>query len=209
MHRYNKIKEDKSTYILDVKQNEGENTLTVVFGDNKCHTDVENTEENIKIFEEQMEKQMDDALKRKPVYILQTLLATASTIATATGAVTTLSGFEPVQNAAANENLTGAAFVLGFGCSVIWAIREHSRLSELSTVSYRNKNAEKIKNIKLYSHALDSSSKRIKRLISENQNPFGILNIDKYNKKDLKKIMTEISREESMKKHGVTYVKSK
>lgn len=209
MHRYNKIKEDKSTYILDVKQNEGENTLTVVFGDNKCHADVENTEENIKIFEEQMEKQMDDALKRKPVYIFQTLLATASTIATATGAVTTLSGFEPVQNAATNENLTGAAFVLGFGCSVIWAIREHSRLSELSTVSYRNKNAEKIKNIKLYSHALDSSSKRIKRLISENQNPFGILNIDKYNKKDLKKIMTEISREESMKQHGVTYVKSK
>lgn len=209
MHRYNKIREDKSTYILDVKQNEGENTLTVVFGDNKCHTDVENTEENIKIFEEQMEKQMDAALKRKPVYTLQTLLATASTIATATGAVTTLSGFETVQNAAVNENLTGAAFVLGFGCSVIWAIREHSRLSELSTVSYRNKNAEKLKNIKLYSHALDSSSKRIKRLISENQNPFGILNIDKYNKNDLKKIMTEISREESMKQRGVTYIKSK
>lgn len=209
MQRYNRIREDKSTYILGVRENEGEDTLTVVFGDNKRHTDIENTEENRKIFEEQMEKQMDDALKRQPAYMLRTLLATGSTIATATGAVTTISGFETVQNISLNENLTGAALVIGFGCSVILSIRGYSRLSELSTVKYRNKNAEKLQNIKLYSHALDSSSRKIKRLISEEQNPFGILNIDKYNKRDLKKIITEISREESMKERGVTYVKSK
>lgn len=207
MHRYNRITEDKSTYILDVIDNQDNATLTVVFGDKKKHTDVEKTNENIKIFEEQMENQIDDALKRKPLYALRSMLATGSVIATATGAVTTTSGFETLQNLQLNESLTGAAFILGFGCSVIWSIREYSRLSELSTISYRNKHAEKLQNLKSYSHALDSSSRKIKTLIDESNNPFGILNIDKYTKFDLKKIITEMSREEAMKERGITYVK--
>lgn len=209
MHKYTRLKDNKSTYILNVVDNGDNQTLTVVFGDREKHCNVENTKENIKRIEEQMETQMDDAIKRAPIYTLRSILSTASVIATGTGAITTIAGFESLQNMQMNEQLTGAALLVGVGCSVIWSIREYSRLSELSAVKYRNKNAEKLSNITQYSHALDSSSQRIKRLFSENENPLSVLNIDEYNKRDLMKIMTEINREEVMKERGITYVKTK
>lgn len=209
MHKYTKLKDNKSTYILDVFDNGDDETLTVVFGDKRKHTDVENTPENIKKFEEQMERQMDDAIKRTPRYALSTILSTASVIATGTGAITTISGFESLQNIQTNEHLTSAALLVGVGCSVIWSIREYSRLRELSAVKYRNKNAAKLCNVTQYSHALDNSSQRIRRLFLESENPLGVLNLGEYNKRDLKKIITEINREEVMKERGITYVKTK
>lgn len=209
MHKYTRLKDNKSTYILDVFDNGDDETLTVVFGDKRKHTDVENTPENIKKFEEQMERQMDDAIKRTPRYVLSTILSTASVIATGTGAITTISGFESLQNIQINEHLTSAALLVGVGCSVIWSIREYSRLSELSAVKYRNKNAAKLCNVTQYNHALDNSSQRIRRLFLESENPLGVLNLGEYNKRDLKKIMTEINREEVMKERGITYVKTK
>ena len=209
MHKYTRLKDNKSTYILDVFDNGDNETLTVVFGDKRKHTDVENTPENIKKFEEQMERQMEDAIKRTPRYALSTILSTASVIATGTGAITTISGFESLQNIQINEHLTSAALLVGVGCSVIWSIREYSRLSELSAVKYRNKNAAKLCNVTQYSHALDNSSQRIRRLFLESENPLGVLNLGEYNKRDLKKIITEINREEVMKERGITYVKTK
>lgn len=209
MHKYTRLKDNKSTYILDVFDNGDNETLTVVFGDKRKHTDVENTPENIKKFEEQMERQMEDAIKRTPRYALSTILSTASVIATGTGAITTISGFESLQNIQINEHLTSAALLVGVGCSVIWSIREYSRLRELSAVKYRNKNAAKLCNVTQYSHALDNSSQRIRRLFLESENPLGVLNLGEYNKRDLKKIITEINREEVMKERGITYVKTK
>lgn len=209
MHKYTRLKDNKSTYILDVFDNGDNETLTVVFGDKRKHTDVENTPENIKKFEEQMERQMEDAIKRTPRYALSTILSTASVIATGTGAITTISGFESLQNIQINEHLTSTALLVGVGCSVIWSIREYSRLRELSAVKYRNKNAAKLCNVTQYNHALDNSSQRIRRLFLESENPLGVLNLGEYNKRDLKKIMTEINREEVMKERGITYVKTK
>lgn len=56
MHKYTRLKDNKSTYILDVFDNGDDETLTVVFGDKRKHTDAENTPENIKKIEEQMER---------------------------------------------------------------------------------------------------------------------------------------------------------
>lgn len=209
MQRYNRMTEDKSIYVLDVLDNGDGKSLTVIFGDRKKHEDVENTPENIKKFEEQMETQMDDAIKRQPIYALRTILATGSVIATGTGAAQIISGFESLQNLQTNEYLSGAALLLGFGCSVLWSVREYSRMSELSTVKYRNEHAERLQNIGRYSHAFDSSSAKIRQLFTESDNPLGILNIDQYNKRDLKKIIAETNREEAMKARGITYVKTK
>lgn len=209
MHKYTRLNEDKSTYILDVFDNDDDKTLTVVFGDKRKHTNVEKTEENLKKLEEQMELQMDKAIARQPLYVLQTILSTATTIATSAGAFELISGFESLQSVSPREYLTGAALIAGASYSATLLIKGYSRLSELAKVKYRNKNAEKLCRATEYSHALDSSSQRITKLFSEDDNPLGVLNLDKFTKKDLKKIMTEINREEVMEERGITYVKTK
>ena len=209
MHKYTRLNEDKSTYILDVFDNDDDKTLTVVFGDKRKHTNVEKTEENLKKLEEQMELQMDKAIARQPLYVLQTILSTTTTIATSAGAFELISGFESLQSVSSREYLTGAALIAGASYSATLLIKGYSRLSELAKVKYRNKNAEKLCKATEYSHALDSSSQRITKLFSEDDNPLGVLNLDKFTKKDLKKIMTEINREEVMEERGITYVKTK
>lgn len=208
MQRYNRIKEDKTTYILDVTQKKDDETLIVTFGDGHKHTDVENTDANLQKLESIMEEQMKDAIKREAIYKIRTLIATGSVLATSTGSIA-LIGSESMQSIQANEFLTASATILGFGASIIWFIREHSRISELAKVKYRDQNIDKFANIESYTHALDSSSNSMKRLFEESPNPLGMLNIGQYKKSDLTKIIKEMEREETLKEKGITYIKRK
>ncbi len=208
MQRYNRLTEDKSIYIVDVVDNGDNQSLTVVFGDRKKHMDVENTAENIQKIEEQMEMQMDDAIKREPLYVLRSIIATGSVLASGTGAVA-LRSIESIQTSQAADFVTGAIAAVGVGGSILWCIKEYSRVRELSKVRYRNNHMEQFKNISSYNHALDNSSSEIRQLFAEEDEPLGILNIDQYSKSDLKKIIGEINREGAMKSRGITYVKTK
>ncbi|MDD5888694.1 MAG: hypothetical protein PUC82_04320 [bacterium] len=207
MKKYYKLTENKSQYITNLEEND-DNTLTVTFGDNKTHSDIENTPENIEKIESKMEEQMASAIGRSKEYVLRSILATASVITTETGALV-LKQTESLQKTELGQALTGTVLLVGGAITVTWCIREWSRVSEISKVKYRNKHEDQLKNIDEYSHALDSSSSRIRSLFDE-ENPLGICNVDKYKKSDLKKIIKEEKREDAMKKTlGVTYVKTK
>lgn len=207
MKNYVKLTEDKSKYITGLRDN-GDGTLSVTFGDRMIHHDIENTEDNIKKIEAKMEEEMQSAIRREPEYVLRSIVATGSVIAAGTGAVA-LKDIESIQRTELGQALTGAALLVGSAITIIWCIREWSRVSEISKVKYRNKYAEKFQNIDQYSHSLDSLKPATRGLFEE-ETPLSVLNIDEYTKADLKKIVKEISREEMMKDTlNITYVKTK
>lgn len=207
MKSYVRLTQDKKKYITGIVADE--ETISVTFADKTVHADIENTEENLRALEGKMESQLEDALKRQPLYAIRTALAAGSVIAAETGAVV-LSQMESIQQHPDSLLMTGA-LVLAAGIPTLgWYIREQSRLNELSKVRYRNRHFDKFKNIDSYNHALDSSSNGIIDLFESEDSPLGVLNIDRYTKRDLEIIVREMEREDSMKNDlGITYVKTK
>lgn len=207
MKSYVRLTSDKKRYITDIVADE--ETISVTFADKTVHADIENTEENLRALEGKMESQLEDALRRQPLYVIRTALAAGSVIAAETGAVV-LSQMESIQQHPDSLLMTGA-LVLAAGIPTLgWYIREQSRLNELSKVRYRNRHFDKFKNIGSYNHALDSSRNGVVDLFENEDSPLGVLNIDRYTKRDLEIIVKEMEREDSMKNDlGITYVKTK
>ena len=82
--------------------------------------------------------------------------------------------------------------------------RESEKVAELDKLQYLNENGEKLFNYRNYHNALSGLRKGVAEHFRNAQDPYCILDIDEYEKKDLEKMMDNIEKEESF---GFTYKK--
>lgn len=202
---------DKSKYITRLAYNKDSDSLTVFFADNKSYLDIENTAENIEAIKTIMDQQMQEAMSNKYEFLKDSILTTGTTVLLASLGSILLN--EMYQNQATQETmfLTGAVVISACIQAIRWSVPVYSRVAEISKIEYRDFNAKQLGAIGSYPHALDSSRPEIKKLCAENPDaPFSILNVDSYTTKDLKTIIKEMDREDSISEGtGITYVKRK
>ena len=117
---------------------------------------------------------------------------------------TSIIGIPSIQNAiSGNVNKLslgiGTIFLGATVYSFIKCINNKGKEIELKKIDYRNKNLNELKNYKKYENSLNGLSLAKKNYFKNSKNPFSIIEIDNYNKKDLEIIMSNIEREKNYK----------
>jgi hypothetical protein len=198
---------DKSSFIVDVIKN-NDNTYTVKFADGRVFTNIEANQDNLNIIEDTLEEQADIVTKNFALYSkresknLHTMIGSgvcsafiSSVIANYLSILIDL-GDKPTAVICGIGTIT----VLSMIPSGIKLAKEKSRISEGKKIRFRNKNIDKLNSFDNYENSLAGlSNKQVKRIIDNTDNPFSLIDIDKYNEEDLHKIISNIERENKFK----------
>lgn len=208
------IGESKRKYILRIEEDANNGTFTVVFADGTKLTDVEMNEANIRKVIATQEKQAKNAVNNKAVFVSRRtkagVLTGFSTVASL-AAVTAVSNIPVIEQALAGQNPVvvacgiGMVTILGAIPAVAKLFRESEKVAELEKLEYLEQNSEKLRNYRNYHNALGGLNRRAAAHFSESEDPYCILDIDEYEKKDLEIMMENIEKEESF---GFTYKKT-
>ena len=203
MKDYTLNKKEKETYIKKVKKIKKANTdcYEIEFADGRKFKNIVCSEENIAKITDIQEKQAEMGISRKKKF--------KNSKQTEKSAMLT-SLFFGVMLAAAGTQPTGHGAipfsVASFACSAVCLksyVSESSKVKEIEKLEYLKSNREKLEMLKQYRNSLTGLNKNKRNYILKTRDPFSILNIDKFSKKDLEKIMSNIEREE---KYGFQYL---
>ena len=207
------IGENKKKYILRIDEDATNGTFTVVFADGTKLTDVEANETNLRKVIATQEKQAKTALDNKAVFVGRRTKAgfmTGVSAAASLAAATAVSNIPVIEQLLIDQNPIKIAAGIGM-ITVLCAIpaaaklfRESEKVAELDKLQYLNENGEKLRNYRSYHNALSCLRKGVAEHFRNAQDPYCILDIDEYEKKDLEKMMENIEKEESF---GFTYKK--
>ena len=204
MQDYTKKREEKKTYIKNIKKckKNGTEFYKVKFADGTVFYNVSTDKESLKQLMDVQESQAKLGINRKKEIEKKNNGFCLKTIACAaiTGylGVTTAQGIYPFQG-------TGPELGIGLGTIALGAtaysffkfIETRKKLNEINKIDYRNKNEEDLKNFKHYENALTGFSKDKKKYFEETENPYSIVNTSFFSKNDLQKIMDNIEREKT------------
>lgn len=208
------IGESKKNYILRIEEDTANGTFNVVFADGSKFTDIEANDENIAKVIRIQEKQAKTGVANKAVFVgrktkagIMTALSAAATL----GAATAVSSIPVVSEMLAGQNPVtvcagiGMITILGAIPACAKLFRETEKVAELEKLEYLEKNKVKLANYRQYHNVLRGLNRRALTHFRENANPYCILDIDEYEKKDLEIIMENIRKEEEF---GFTYKKT-
>ncbi|MBQ8193453.1 MAG: hypothetical protein IJZ46_05230 [Bacilli bacterium] len=208
------IGESKKKYILRIEEDATTGTFTVVFADGTRLTDVEANEANLRKVIATQDKQAKTALANKAVFVGRRTKAgflTGFSAAASLAAATAISSIPAVEQMVAGQNPVvvaagiGMITILGSIPAVAKLFRESEKVAELDKLQYVSENEEKLRNFRNYHNALSGLRRGVAEHFRSSEDPYCILDIDEYEKKDLEIIMENIEKEESF---GFTYKKS-
>ena len=208
------IGNNKKKYILRIDEDQINGTFTVVFADGTRLTDVDMNEANIAKVIATQEKQAKTALNNKAVFVGRRTKAgfmSAVSAGTLLAGTTAISNIPVVEQALAGQNPIvvaagiGMITILGSIPAFAKLFRESEKVAELEKLEYLEENSEKLRNYRNYHNALGGLNRRAAAHFSESEDPYCILDIDEYEKKDLEIMMENIEKEESF---GFTYKKT-
>ena len=202
----------KTTEESETTQAEEVRTYNIYFADGKKFGKVVASDENLRRIEAIQEKQAAAGVKNKKIFETRKTKSGIMTIVSA--AVSTGVGVA-LTSAATGIGLadpTGLTFAIGTGVITILGtipafakfMKERATVKELEKIEYRNGHQQMLGQIQNYDNALVDVSGEVVSLIEEEKNPFSILNIDRFSKKDLETIIENIERQN---KTGLEYVK--
>ena len=207
------IGECKKNYILRIEEELNGESFTVVFANGSRFTDVEMNEENIKKIIAIQDRQAKEGVANKNVFVGKrtkagiltglnaVALLAASTAATSIPFVANaLAGQSPVVVAAG----IGTISILGSIPSIAKLVKECDKVSELEKLEYLQKNRAKLENFRSYHNVLRGLNRSAANHFANSENPYCILDIDEFEKKDLEQMMENIEKEEAF---GFTYKK--
>lgn len=197
MKDYSMNKKEKETYIKKVKKLKKGNTdcLEIEFADGRKFKNITYSPENIEKITQLQEEQAKTGIARKKTFerqqltdktrvmtglILGSLLTAAGTQATGHGAIP----FAALSFICTGAYLTSYVSITG-------------KVKELEKLEYRNKNKADLDALRQYRNALTGLSKSKRNYIKKTKEPFSILNINNFSKKDLEKIISNIEREKT------------
>ena len=99
----------------------------------------------------------------------------------------------------------GMITILGSIPAVAKLFRETEKVAELEKLEFLSKNGSKLRNYRSYHNSLRGLNNRAAAHFKREEDPYCILDIDEYDKKDLEIIMENIEKEEAF---GFSYKKS-
>ena len=200
------IGESKKNFILKIEVDENNGSFTVVFADGSKFTDIELNEENIRKVIAIQELQAKDGVANKSVFVgkktkagfltglsAAAVLAGSAAVSSVPFVADAIAGQNPVVVAAGIGTIT----ILGSIPAAIKLYRESKKVEELEKLEYLAKNRTKLEEYRNYHNVLAGLSRKAASHFDTSENPYCILDIDSYEKKDLEQMMENINKEES------------
>ena len=209
------IGENKKNYILSIDENTANGTFDVIFADGSKFCDVEANDENFAKIIQIQERQAKEGIANKSVFVgrrakagVLTFLSAAAMLAGTTAATNIpmvsnlLSGQDPVVVAAGIGTIT----ILGTIPAVAKLFRESEKVAELEKLEYLAKHRQKLESYRSYHNVLKGLNKKAFAHFKKSADPYCILDIDEYEKKDLEQMIENIEKEDAF---AFTYKKRK
>ena len=200
------IGESKKNYILRIEEELNGESFTVVFANGSRFTDVEMNEENIRKIIAIQDKQAKEGVANKNVFVgkrtkagILTGLNAAAVLAASTAATSipfvadALAGQNPLTIAAGIGTIT----ILGTIPSIAKLVKANEKVTELEKLEYLQKNRAKLENFRNYHNVLRGLNRSAANHFANSENPYCILDIDEFEKKDLEQMMENIEKEEA------------
>ena len=214
MKEYIITEEERKKYITNfARVNNG--TISVQFADGRVFEDVEYCPENIeklvKVQEAQAKRGIDHYRvfkNRMNASRVKTALSFAGTLGLSIGATMIPAVSEAVDSAHPLVVCLGigALTVLGTIPAYAKLYRDTQVVDELDKLKYRDAHKSELDSMNNYSNALAGIERRKSNWMRRTNNPFSVINVDKYDIEDLEMIVDNISNEKSL---GFTYAKIK
>lgn len=191
-------KKDKPNYIVRVTDGD---TLHVKFADGTVYDDYENSKANEDLFNDVMEKQVEEGIKNIGTFKSLLGVDIAASLISATATVATVAGTNILESAPEEVKIgtiiTGGIIALG---TAIRANINNRKVKEIKKFQKRNEMSEDLANLEIYPHALIGLRGRIVSLVKSTPNPFVAINSEEYTEKDLEKIKKNIERDKVFQK---------
>jgi len=203
-------KNEKEKYIKElkkVKKLSGEECYEITYADGRKFKNIKCHEENLAKIIKAQEEQAKKGLENKGAFVLKERKYQLATLVGAAGAciVTKVPLQMAINGTLMNVNSHILPLSIGTVCagaslfSLIKYLSTKSKVMQLEKIDYINKNKKDLSNLKSYENSLTGLNKMKKQYFKTAKEPFSIVDIDKYSKRDLKKIMSNIRREEEYK----------
>lgn len=195
-------KEEKSNYIKEVINGD---TLTVTFADGTEYDDYENTSENMEVFNEAMEQQVEAGIQNIGNFKSLLGIDIAVSAASATTALATV--FTGGTTESVPEEVKIGAIITSGIVALGTAIRANinaRKVKEIKKFQKRNEIAATLANLELYPHALVDLRSSVVSLVRSTKNPFAAINSELYTIKDLEQIERNVERDKVYEKATTT-----
>ena len=186
-------KEEKANYIEEVIEDD---TLTVRFADGTEYSDYDNTSENMEVFNETMEQQVEEGIKNIGTFKSLLGIDIAVSAASATAGLATVFASGAIETAP-EEVKIGAIITSGI-VAIGTAIRANinaRKVKEIKKFQKRNEMADTLANLEVYPHALVGLRSGVVSLVGSTQTPFAAINSELYTIKDLEQIERNVERD--------------
>lgn len=214
MKEYIIAEEEKKKYITNFKRDRN-GSISVQFADGRIFEDVEYCPENIekivRVQEEQVKRGIDHYRvfkNRMNLSRIKTAISFAGTLGLSIGATMIPAVSEAVDS---THPLVvclgiGALTVLGTIPAYAKLYRDIQVVDELDKLKYRDAHKSELDSMNDYYNSLAGIERSKKNWMRRSNNPFSVVNVDKYDIEDLEKIVENISNEKSL---GFTYARIK
>ena len=189
--------------------------ISIQFADGRVFENVEYNEENIEKLERVQEEQAARGLRHYKIFknrLNMSKLKTAASFAGSLGLSIGATMIPAVSRAVDNTHPVvvclgiGALTVLGTIPAYAKLYRDSKVVEELNKLKYRNAHRDDLDSIDEYQNAFAGMNSGKSRWIKRTDNPFSVVNVDRYEIEDLQTIVENINNEKSL---GLTYAKVK
>ena len=214
MKEYIIDEDEKKRYITYFGRDKSGN-ISIQFADGRVFENVEYNEENIEKLERVQEEQAARGLRHYKIFknrLNMSKLKTAASFAGSLGLSIGATMIPAVSRAVDNTHPVvvclgiGALTVLGTIPAYAKLYRDSKVLEELNKLKYRNAHRDDLDSIDEYQNAFAGMNSGKSRWIKRTDNPFSVVNVDRYEIEDLQTIVENINNEKSL---GLTYAKVK
>ena len=195
-------KEEKSNYIKEVINGD---TLTVTFADGTEYDDYENTSENMEVFNEAMEQQVETGIQN--IGNFKSLLGIDIAVSAASATTALAIVFAGGATESVPEEVKIGAIITSGIVALGTAIRANinaRKVKEIKKFQKRNEIADTLANLELYPHALVDLRSSVVSLVRSTKNPFAAINSELYTIKDLEQIERNVERDKVYEKATTT-----
>lgn len=180
------------------------NSYKITYADGKSYT-VHLDEQALSRLEDVMDRQANQGLQKLSKYLNKEKdLKTIAGVCGIVGAAASLSCESSIKMLLNYPiPFTILAGTVSLVCMIpagIKLVKNNSKIRELKKIDYCKENKEILEQYQNYSTALDGVDLKTRDKIKVRSNPFSILNIDDFTKKDLEKIVDNIEREKVYRK---------
>ena len=212
MQDYSLTKKDQKNFVISYKKDE-DGTYSIVFADGSVFKHIEANEENIEKIEGLLDSQINDGKRRYNLLRKRTkgsmgvMVATPVAIVAASALVTNIPAIDSVvstYNPASIACGIGVITILGSIPAYCKMKKNLDTVLEIDKIKYVENHRAVLDTFRDHPNALVGISNRTQTFIRSKRDPFTVSNLQKISLTDLRKIVENINKEESL---GFTYKK--